>query len=158
MRVTRLFLAVAGGGPVLGAVLAALVPTTMTMAPDPAWRHTAALASERESAVTFFVEAPPQDLDPSIATMQERVVARRLAEMAAADYRPIGFDAYEVPAPAPLPPAPLPPAIAEAAGRQDGPRPEQGARPAREFAASDGAIAVATYEEVGDPQEPLAGG
>lgn len=147
MRVTTLFLAVAGGGPALGAVLAALVPTTMTMAPDPAWRNAGAIASAPESAPTFFVEAPPQDLDPSIPTMQERVVARRLAEMATADYRPIGFEAYEVPAPAPLPV----PVVETDALRQDRARPEQA------IATSDGAIDVANYEE-GDPEEPLAGG
>ena len=114
------------------------------MAPDPAWRNTLAIASEPERAPTLFVEAPPQDLDPSVATMQERVVARRLAEIATADYRPIGFAAYEVPAPAPLPAA----IAGTDAHGQDG---------FHEIAPSDGAMDVAAYEE-GDPEESLAGG
>lgn len=106
MRKTTAIQAALGGAPLLGALLAATIPTTMVPASAPAWHHSATAAPLPRAEPPILSHAPPQDLSPTLATMRERVLARRLAAAAqanAAASAPIGFASYAVEPPAPLP-------------------------------------------------------
>ena len=135
MRMATAIRAALGGAPLLGALLAASVPTTMTTAPAPPWHRAGAAAPMPRQGPALFAHAPPQDLSPALRTMRERVMARRLAAAAPA-YEPIGFASYAV-----APPAPLP---------------EAGPVPADMGPATPSAALAEVAED--EPNEPLAGG